>query len=641
VPRGPSHVAEPATLGRYRLVRKLAVGGMAEIWLAQMSSAGGFEKNVVLKRMLPQLAEDEDLYRMFVDEARIAASLQHPHIVQVYDCGEVDGEFFITMEYLDGADLQTVRAALAQRKAGLPLMHTIHIASAIAAGLHYAHERRAADGAPLGIVHRDVSPANVFVTRDGGIKLLDFGIAKAVDRMTRTSRGALKGKIAYLSPEQVAGDEIDRRSDVYALGVLLFELTTGRRLHAGKSEYQALKDIVEGATPRPSEHHARYPAELEAIVTRAMAKRPAERFQSARELGQALDAFARERRLILSSIGLAEYLGPVIDEARGFADARIERMRERVRAVSDPPPARPVTDGTLDAVVASLGEASGSHAAPAPTAAPLRRLVPGTDPDDPLSAVSQVHVDLSQVDLSRVELRRKLGPIGIGAVGAAVAGAVFVLITVIGRSRPAPTEGLAPPAPPPTGALAIRSSPPGAAIWLSLGRTPVDSPLLDPKGRYRVRVEHDGYVPVELTAEPAAFRPERAGPVAALAAELVPIPARGGADAVAAADAPAGPSGLGAAAARTGHLRVTANKDAAAVWLELGRTPARFDGLAIDRRYELRIALPGHTPYYRVVEPRDLTSDADGVVTIDTDLRPAPASAPASPPDPPARRRPR
>ncbi len=177
---GSGDVHEPmsaATIGRYRLLKKIAAGGMAEIYLARVTGVGGFAKDVVLKRILPQLAESEQFFRMFLDEARIAATLQHPNVVQVYDAGEADGQYYIAMEHLTGGDLATLRRHLGDRDQRLALQHLVYVVSCVCAGLHYAHEKLDLDGRPLGIVHRDVTPQNIFVTRDGGVKLVDFGIA--------------------------------------------------------------------------------------------------------------------------------------------------------------------------------------------------------------------------------------------------------------------------------------------------------------------------------------------------------------------------------------------------------------------------------------------------------------------------------
>src|SRR5262245_49867771 len=214
-----------ARLGRYTVLRHLASGGMADVLLGRTDGIEGFERHVVLKRIKPEHAKDERFIRMFLDEARVAASLHHQHIVQVHDVGESAGEYFIAMEYIHGEDLRKILATVAQRCIHVPIGLAVAIVSAAAAGLDYAHERRGSDRRLLGIVHRVVSPSNILVGHDGSIKVVDFGIAKGP--LTQDTRsGILKGKISYMSPEQCKGSGIDRRSDVYSLGVVLYELAT-------------------------------------------------------------------------------------------------------------------------------------------------------------------------------------------------------------------------------------------------------------------------------------------------------------------------------------------------------------------------------------------------------------------------------
>ena len=217
-------VDEPYRLGRYEILRPLARGGMAELFLARATGIQGFEKLVVVKRILPEMARDTDYVEMFLEEARLAAGLHHSNIVQVYDIGEDEAAPFFAMEYLHGEDVRTLLRAAALRRARVPVEHALSIAIGVAAGLHHAHEKRDPDGRPLGIVHRDVSPHNVAVTFDGGVKLLDFGVAKTRRRASATRHGTLKGKLGYMSPEQCRGDELDRRSDVFAVAILLWEL---------------------------------------------------------------------------------------------------------------------------------------------------------------------------------------------------------------------------------------------------------------------------------------------------------------------------------------------------------------------------------------------------------------------------------
>jgi serine/threonine protein kinase len=213
-------------LGRYQLIKRLAIGGMAEIFLARVVGLEGFEKRVVLKSILAQHATDEEWVQMFLEEARLAATLQHPNIAQVFDVGRDRNVHFFTMEYVRGADVRRIMKA-AERRGGVPLEVAVAIVIGAAAGLHYAHDKTDDAGRPLGIVHRDVSPANVLVSEDGAVKVVDFGIAKAALRRAATRTGTIKGKAGWISPEQCRGDRLDRRSDIFALGILLYELTTG------------------------------------------------------------------------------------------------------------------------------------------------------------------------------------------------------------------------------------------------------------------------------------------------------------------------------------------------------------------------------------------------------------------------------
>ena len=301
-------------LGKYQLIRRLAVGGMAEIYLAQSSGLEGFEKLIVIKRILPQHALDPQLRRMFLDEARLMATLTHPHITQVYDVGNEGDAPFFAMEYVHGANLREIMNA-AGRTAGqehqpreLPLQHAVTILAAAAAGLHFAHDQTGPKGEPLDIVHRDVSPSNVLVTYGGSVKVSDFGIAKWTSQRTQTQEGALKGKFAYMSPEQCRGVALDRRSDVFALGTLLYELTTGQPPFRAASDYEILNRIVNGELPAPTLPDGPYPADLERIVRRALALAPDDRYPTAQALQLDVEAFARAHGLVPSTVGLGEYM---------------------------------------------------------------------------------------------------------------------------------------------------------------------------------------------------------------------------------------------------------------------------------------------------------------------------------------------
>ena len=306
-------------IGRYEPIRRLAVGGMAEIYLARLLGVGieGFEKLVVLKRILPQHALDPELLRMFLDEARLSATLTHPHITEVYDVGADGDAPFFAMEYVHGANLRELMRAHA-RSAGqattqdpavavpLELGYAIEIVAAAAAGLHYAHDRLGPGGEALGIVHRDVSPSNVLVSYDGAVKVSDFGIAKWALQRTRTQEGTLKGKFAYMSPEQCRGHAVDRRSDVFALGTILYELTTGAAPFTGESDLEILNRIATGVAAPPvwPEEKGVYPTALSDIVMRALAPDPDHRFPTMQALQVALETFAREASIPVSTVAL-------------------------------------------------------------------------------------------------------------------------------------------------------------------------------------------------------------------------------------------------------------------------------------------------------------------------------------------------
>ncbi len=312
-------------LGKYEILRKLATGGMAEIYLARARGTAGFEKLVVLKRILPNVAEDPTFVQMFLDEARLAASLQHPNIADVYDVGEDKGAYFFTMEFIHGQDTRSIRHALREKGEQIPLAIALSIVHGIASALDYAHGRTGPDGKKLGLVHRDVSSSNVLVSYDGAVKLVDFGIARATVSQHKTQTGTLKGKIPYMSPEQCKGLPLDNRSDLFSLGVLLYELTVGKRPFRGDSEFAIMDGIVYKGAQRPSEVVQGYPAGLEAIVMKLLERAPSQRYSSAEELIHDLDQFLTQNHLWVSAKQLGKYMRGV------FAD-RMQAMEEAERA---------------------------------------------------------------------------------------------------------------------------------------------------------------------------------------------------------------------------------------------------------------------------------------------------------------------
>ena len=345
---GAQELAPGATLGSYELLRRLACGGMAEIYLARARGIEGFEKVVVLKRILPQFAQNSDFVGMFLDEARLSATLQHPNIAQVHDIGQWNGSYFFTMEYVHGQDVRGILQAVVQQHRQVPLAQALTIIAGAAAGLHAAHEKRGFNGRPLKIVHRDVSPSNVLVSYDGGVKLVDFGVAKAAQRQTETRAGTLKGKIAYMSPEQCLGQELDRRSDVFSLGILLYELTTARRLFKGDAEFAVMQRIVNEDVPPPSSVIPGYPAALEKIVMRALQRDRGERYPTAQELQLDIEHFAGAQRLSLSQVMLARFMnGLFADRLREEAEVRDAKPGTDVFELPLPPPPAAAHPGTL------------------------------------------------------------------------------------------------------------------------------------------------------------------------------------------------------------------------------------------------------------------------------------------------------
>ncbi len=295
-------------LGKFDLIRQVAVGGMAELYLARTMGIEGFEKLVVVKRILPQYAENQSFVNMFLNEARLSATLHHPNITQVYDIGVENGDYFFSMEYVHGEDLGRTIVTATENGVSILLDSALTLIVGLCAGLHYAHEKAGADGTPLDVVHRDVSPSNVLVSYEGGVKLVDFGIARAGSQPAQT-KGGLKGKIAYMSPEQCRGKAVlDRRSDVFSIGTILYELTTGQLPFTDETEYGVLNQIVNTDAARPSTIMPTYPPALETIVMKALARDVEQRYATARELQSQLEDFAHENRLRVSPLVLARLM---------------------------------------------------------------------------------------------------------------------------------------------------------------------------------------------------------------------------------------------------------------------------------------------------------------------------------------------
>jgi serine/threonine protein kinase/CheY-like chemotaxis protein len=294
--------------GQYTLLERIAVGGMAEVWKARMTGVEGFQKTVAIKRVLSHLTDDEDFVNMLVDEAKLAAQLNHPNIVHIYDLGKIDDHFYIAMEYVDGMNLRGLLNQAALQNHSMPVGLAALVTSRLASALDYAHRKRDFDDREMGLVHRDVSPQNVLLSFDGDIKLCDFGIVKAVSKVGHTQMGALKGKLQYMSPEQAWGKDVDARSDVFSLGALFFEMLTGKRLFGGDSEISVLEAVRQCRVTAPRNLDPSLPEEVERIVLKSLEMDPDRRYQTAGEMQQDLDAFLHELRPAPGQADLAQMI---------------------------------------------------------------------------------------------------------------------------------------------------------------------------------------------------------------------------------------------------------------------------------------------------------------------------------------------
>ncbi len=326
-------------LGRYRVVDEIGVGGMASVHLARMDGPGGFQKWIAIKRIHGHLIEDESFVQMFLDEARVAARISHPNVATVFELGKHDDSYWIAMEYLHGEPLREIMRRTEELGQTMPPEIACKVIADAAEGLHAAHELSGNAGEKLGLVHRDVTPHNLFVTYDGVTKVVDFGIAKFSSRMSSSTRaGTLKGKLAYMSPEQVHGETIDRRTDIFALGVVLWELTTGQRLFRMDNDLDTLAKVQECNVPRPSSIVRGYPMDLEKIVLKALVKNRGERYRTAREFSRALQSFFLRRGLFIASDEVSAYMHGIFQERMGKRDAHLRWAAEITQSDEGPPP---------------------------------------------------------------------------------------------------------------------------------------------------------------------------------------------------------------------------------------------------------------------------------------------------------------
>jgi serine/threonine-protein kinase len=344
-PDDPSGSRGTYFLGRYRVVDEIGVGGMASVHLARMDGPGGFQKWAAIKKIHSHLVEDGSVIQMFLDEARVAARISHPNVATVFDLGTHASTYWIAMEYLHGEPLREVMRCTDEAGTAVPPEIACRLIADAAEGLHAAHELVGNDGENLNLVHRDVTPHNIFVTFEGVTKVVDFGIAKFSSRANHTRAGILKGKLAYMSPEQAQSGAIDRRTDIFALGVVLWELTTGQRLFWMDSDIDTFIKVEECQVPLPSTLIQGYPLDLEKVVMKALAKDPNERFATAREFSRALQSILMRRDLFVSSDEVAQYMQQLFGDRIQKRDEHLRWAAEVTKTITVDRRAAPIATG--------------------------------------------------------------------------------------------------------------------------------------------------------------------------------------------------------------------------------------------------------------------------------------------------------
>ncbi len=507
--------------GQYVLVERIATGGMAEVWKARMRGVEGFQKIVAIKKILPHLSDNQDFIEMFVDEAKLAAQLNHNNIIHIYDLGKIQNSYYIAMEYIDGFDLKTILRQGQERDNPLNVELALFIASKIASALDYAHRKKDYEEKEMGLVHRDVSPQNVLISQEGDIKLCDFGIAKAASKASHTQAGALKGKLQYMAPEQAWGRNIDRRSDVFALATVLFEMLTNRKLFSGDNELSILEQVREAQVQPPSLYNDEVTPEIDKIVLKALQKDPANRYQTAGEMARDLDQVLYSFRPTPTSADLAIYMhrlsspDAVAQEPEPFAD------EPTVTSAPSPSPA------FSSPVIAPAAAVAAAAAAPASIPAPMLASAPAP-------AVAAPPVDVVYGDVpERVERKSKAGLIAAVLALVAVGGGAAFFMT---RK---PDANAAQPAPSSTVAAGTSTAAPAALTTSALTDTSATAPLtattasidpslVDAEVQKRIAAERarlEALARQQGTAPPAtATTAARPVPAPALVAQQVPPP---------------------------------------------------------------------------------------------------------------------
>ena len=336
--------------GKYILLDKLAVGGMAELYRAMITGVQGFEKLIAIKKILPHLATEEELVRSFIDEAKLAALLHHQNIVQIYDFGSLGESYFIAMEYLLGKDCRIIKSKAKEKNLPIELQNAIFIVSRICSGLNYAHKLKDFQGKPLNIIHRDISPQNIIITYEGDVKIVDFGIAKAANQASMTQFGMIKGKVAYMSPEQAAGKTIDQRSDIFACGILLYELVTGKRMFSGDTMH-ILANVRDAEFTKPEEAKKDLPEKLLKVLYKALEKEADQRYQTCGDMLTDLEECACRLDVHPTAHGFSRYMKTLFAEEIAAEELHLQKITKmglmedkKTGAEAEAAPPLPVAD---------------------------------------------------------------------------------------------------------------------------------------------------------------------------------------------------------------------------------------------------------------------------------------------------------
>lgn len=485
-------------IGRYTVERLIARGGMAEVFLARAEGPAGFSKTVVIKRILPEFASDAQFVHMFLDEARLAALLSHPNVVQVFDFGEDQGVYFIAMEYIQGDSVRSAIRYFQARASAFPPRLAAQVMVGACEGLQYAHGLTDEHGASHNIVHRDVSPENILISTSGIPKIVDFGIAKAAHRTTRTEAGALKGKYAYMPPEQIRGEGVDRRVDVYALGVTLYEMVTGRHPFEAPNEFHLFQTVLAGNAAPAHAVNPEVPAELGAIVAQAMAADRELRFRSASQMQSALEDFVAATGPRIPAAELATFVADVIRDRKG--DQPPHRSSGPKAVTGFPPAGAALPPADVDAKIAIPPTYVRPAAAPEspPSAAPVPP-PPAVPASGGLAAIEDA--------LGLRPRRRRVAIAGVTAATLVAVGTAGLLALRGGSSAssPAAVPATTAAAVPPSGAATQKTAEPAvpAAVAEATARAPAGPanaarPRAAPSGRGSSRraavAEGDGYL---------------------------------------------------------------------------------------------------------------------------------------------------